>query len=139
MKIMGNGKGMTLIWGCIAVAAVFFTLRLSVGGGAESVSVEEAKQLLAQGRAVLVDVREKDEVDAGMLKGATWLPLSGLQSGDTEVMKNLESLGKTREILAYCRSGARSGRAAGILIAKGFKVRNLGGYESAKAGGLPSQ
>ena len=126
----------------IAGLFVFFTLRSSGLGGAGDfprVSADQARQLLSENKAILVDVREKEEVEAGMLKGALWLPLSGLQAGDAQTLKTLESIESGKEIIAYCRSGNRSARAAALLVEKGYRVRNLGGYEAAKAAGIPSQ
>ena len=55
----------------IAGLFVFFTLRSSGLGGAGDiprVSADQARKLLSENKAILVDVREKGEIEAGMLK-----------------------------------------------------------------------
>ena len=72
--------------------------------------------------AVLLDVREQDEWDAGHAPGAVHIPLGELPSRlgelpDTDV-----------GILAVaCRSGGRSSRAVAWLSQQGFDVANLDG------------
>ncbi|HTZ42289.1 MAG TPA: rhodanese-like domain-containing protein [Jatrophihabitans sp.] len=70
------------------------------------------------GRAILVDVREQDEWDAGHAPGAIHLPLAALDAG--------QLAGRGR-IVAVCRSGNRSRRAAALLTAAGIDVVNLAG------------
>jgi adenylyltransferase/sulfurtransferase len=67
----------------------------------------------------LIDVREPREWNIARLPGARLVPLGTLGQA-------LETLDRGREIVLYCRSGARSGRAAGQLQAAGFpRARNL--------------
>ncbi|MBK7581664.1 MAG: FAD-dependent oxidoreductase [Myxococcales bacterium] len=78
------------------------------------------------GRAdvVLVDVRERDEFEAGAVPGALSVPLS-------ELRQRIPELETVRELWVYCQSGKRSYDAARALQQRGFVVRNLpGGYES---------
>lgn len=84
------------------------------------VSGTEARKLVAEG-ALLVDVRSPDEFAAGHLAGARNVPVS-------ELSTRLDELGaKERSIIVYCRSGARSARAAGMLKRAGYsQVVNLG-------------
>jgi len=82
----------------------------------------ELHSLVSAGRApVLLDVREANEWKAGHLPGAVWIPLGQLAG-------RLAELDSARETVTYCRTGNRSGVAAGMLAGKGFrKVRNLAG------------
>ena len=76
---------------------------------------------ILHGGAQLVDVRETDEVAAGTLPGAVNIPLSEFADRYTE-------LDSARPVVLLCRSGARSGQAAGFLAANGFHdVTNLQG------------
>lgn len=85
----------------------------------------EVKERLEKGDEIAVlDVRTKEEYesDTGHLKVAILLPIQELERRYHE----LDSL-KAKEIVAYCRSGNRSGRAARFLAEKGFKVYNMVG------------
>lgn len=67
----------------------------------------------------LVDVREQWEWDLAHLDGAQHIPLGQLAARADELPRN-------EEIVVYCRSGARSDRAAQWLRQQGFEnVRNL--------------
>lgn len=79
----------------------------------------------------LLDVREQDEWDAGHIDGAQHIPLGELGARVGEVRKD-------RVVVAVCRSGSRSDRAAKGLRASGFEAENLDGGVTAWArSGLP--
>jgi phage shock protein E len=73
---------------------------------------------------VIFDVRTKEEYEGetGHLPGAILIPVQELQNH----YHDLDSL-KSKEIVAYCRSGVRSARASKFLGEKGFKVLNMVG------------
>lgn len=90
----------------------------------KEISVQELKMKLdSKENIVLVDVRESHEKAISDI-GGQLIPLSRFE---TDYVK-LESQ-KDAEIVLYCRSGGRSGQAAGFLVSKGFtNVTNvLGG------------
>ncbi|MGH9768509.1 MAG: rhodanese-like domain-containing protein [Blastocatellia bacterium] len=60
------------------------------------VSVEEAKKLVADGKAIIIDVRGPEAYKTSHIKGALDIPLSKLESGD---FKNVP---KDKRIIAYC-------------------------------------
>ncbi|HJZ48264.1 MAG TPA: molybdopterin-synthase adenylyltransferase MoeB [Roseiflexaceae bacterium] len=69
----------------------------------------------------LLDVREPNEWEIGHLPGATRISVNELQA-------RMNELDTAREMVVYCRSGARSGRAVDMLRAAGFrKVKNMTG------------
>jgi adenylyltransferase/sulfurtransferase len=69
----------------------------------------------------LLDVREANEWEIGRLPGATRISVHELQA-------RLNELDTAREMVVYCRSGVRSGRAVEMLKAAGFrKVKNMTG------------
>ena len=69
----------------------------------------------------LVDVREADEVAAGMLPGAVHIPLGDLGA-------RIGELDAGRRVVLVCRSGGRSTSAAELLTGAGFAdVVNLEG------------
>lgn len=88
-----------------------------------------ASQLFSNGGAVLLDVRESDEWEAGHAPGATHMPLGHLAP---------EGLTQDKVVVAVCRSGARSARATAQLQAVGIDARNLaGGMQAWTAACLP--
>ena len=76
--------------------------------------------------SVMIDVRTDEEWRAGYIEGAIHIPLSEIK----EDIENYE-ISKDEEILLYCRSGNRSGRAKVILDELGYtNVTNIGGIAS---------
>ncbi len=78
------------------------------------------------GTALLVDVRESGEWPGGVALFARLLPLSDL-TGARALWKPFLTETGDREILVYCASGARSGLAARLLTAEGWRATNTGG------------
>jgi sulfur-carrier protein adenylyltransferase/sulfurtransferase len=87
-------------------------------------SVLELKEMLDRGEPIsLLDVREPYEWDIGNLgpQGAKLIPLGDLP-------ERFEEIERDADLVVYCRSGARSARAADFLRAQGYeRVRNLDG------------
>ena len=68
----------------------------------------------------LIDVREEQEL-AFCSIGGELIPMG-------EVMDNLDKISKTKQVVFYCRSGARSGAVCQILVAEGYtNIYNLVG------------
>ena len=86
------------------------------------ISVSELKRRLDAGETLqIVDVREPWEVAIVALPGSTRIPLQQLPS-------RLKELRAGEPIVAMCKSGARSRRAAQFLQSAGFQdVVNLSG------------
>jgi len=82
------------------------------------------------GKAIIIDVREEDEIKDGMIKGAFWFPLSKIQVNQSKEITKIQELAKGKEIYLYCRSGNRSGKVKNYLHKSGVKAFNLGGYPS---------
>ena len=81
--------------------------------------------------AMLLDVREQDEWDAGHAPGADHVPMS-------EVPGDIGRLSVAPEILVICRSGARSRKVVGWLRTQGVNSVNVaGGMQSWAQAGLP--
>lgn len=118
----------------LVVVALFLGPRLLAG---EIIPAQEAAGRIATGKAVLVDVREPAEwADTGVAEPAVLLSLSDLR-GERTQWKNFLEQNKDKELILYCRSGNRSGIAAGILAKEGFKVANAGGFKHWAGAGLP--
>lgn len=104
------------------------------GNGAPGLTTPaEAHALARTGAAVLLDVREAAEFSAGHAPGALHQPLIALVAG---VPLPPGAAGRT--VLAICRSGNRSQRAAELLAQRGVAVLNMAGGMNAWAeAGLP--
>src|SRR5438876_4128864 len=89
--------------------------------GVPEIQVEELKRRLDSGEDVFVlDVREPHEYQICNINGYL-IPLGDLP-------KRVHELDSSREIVAHCRSGARSAKAVDFLRQAGFKkVHNLAG------------
>src|SRR5882757_7421396 len=75
---------------------------------------QEVKKAVADGKAVLLDVREKDEWDAGHLKDAKLLPLSTLKGG-AKAEDVAKVAPKDKIVYCHCGSGVRCLKAADEL------------------------
>lgn len=107
------------------------------GADAPAVAPAEAAKRVADGKAMLVDVREPAEwAETGVAAPAALLPLSDL-NGDRKLWKEFLEKNRDKELILYCRSGNRSGRAAAILAGEGFRTANAGGFGDWQAAGLP--
>jgi len=82
----------------------------------------ELKDLLDKSeRIFLLDVREPQEWQICRIPGAHLIPLGQLPA-------NMNQLNSADNIVAYCRSGVRSGKAVDLLRKSGFqKIKNLKG------------
>lgn len=89
----------------------------------------------SSGEAVIVDVREQDEWDAGHIEGAIFIPLGQLEKRIAEL-----DAYKGQTVILQCRSGRRSAAATGILTKAGFeKAHNMtGGILAWSKAGLPT-
>ncbi len=75
---------------------------------------------IQNGKAQLVDIREKDEWDKAHFKCAIHLPLSDLKKGvGIDVLKNIRQ--NNKKIYLHCRSGNRAKQAEAILAQYGCK------------------
>lgn len=104
---------------------------------ASVVAPAEAARRVADGKAVLVDVREPAEwAETGVAAPAALLPLSDL-TGDRKQWREFLEIHRDQELILYCRSGHRAGRAAAILAGEGFKAANAGGFADWQSANLP--
>jgi rhodanese-related sulfurtransferase len=95
---------------------------------------------MAKKEAVLVDVREKSEWDAGHLEGALLVPLSWLReasAGEKFSERLAEKLPAKKILYLHCRSGRRVLAAASILRKQGYDARPLkAGFEALRDAGF---
>ncbi len=85
-------------------------------------------------RPAIVDVREKQETDAGVLPGAKQVPRGFLELRIEEAVPD-----RNADVVLYCAGGTRSLLAAKTLQDMGYtKVRSMaGGFSAWKDAGLP--
>lgn len=88
----------------------------------ETTTVEQLKARLDAGEKLhLIDVREDEEVAAGMIPGAKHIRLGTLPDRLAEIPKD-------EEVIFICRSGGRSGRACEYLSELGYdRIVNMAG------------
>jgi len=106
-------SGIMLLWS-------FFGNRFR---GIKEVNTSDALQLINHKDAIVLDVRERSEYDAGHVLNAKFIPLGKLK----ERMGELEKY-RDQPIVVVCRSGNRSGTACFLLAKQGFsQAYNLAG------------
>lgn len=90
----------------------------------------DAKRRVDEG-AMLLDVRNPDEWEAGHVEGATWIPMNQLVERQGELPPD-------REIVVICKVGGRSSRVAEALVNAGYDAANIaGGAEAWQQAGFP--
>jgi rhodanese-related sulfurtransferase len=100
----------------------------------------DAAKLVADGQAVLVDVREPAEwFQTGVATPAVLLPQSDFENAQFEWKPFLEKAPKDKMLILYCRTGKRAGSIASALAEKGYKVANAGGLQEWIEAGLPTR
>ena len=98
---------------------VFFLLKFFLGGKIDKDA--DLTALIASG-ALLIDVRTPGEFAGSHIKGAINIPVSGIATGIQKKAKD-----KSKHIIVYCHSGARSGAAKKTLQNAGYtNVINAG-------------
>jgi rhodanese-related sulfurtransferase len=94
------------------------------------IDVDDAQQRTAAG-ALLLDVRNPDEWDAGHAPDSMWIPMAELTARQDEVPHD-------RDVVVICRSGARSARVTAALNAADYDAVNVaGGLQAWAAAGHP--
>lgn len=123
----------------IAILALFLLLLFTLAGcgsreedtkntaSYQQITAEEAKSMMEeQPDAVILDVREQDEYDAGHIPGAVLLPV-GTINEETAASAIPE---KDTVVLVYCRSGNRSKTASQALADLGYsRIYEFGGIK----------
>lgn len=140
MKRANKIVGRRLFVSIVAIAALMMA---TVSSAAEHTkdSLETVKKNLDEKKAVLLDVREQREWDAGHLAWAALLPLSNLrEKAESKDLANelRDKLPGDKIIYCHCRSGGRVLPASDILKRFGYDVRPLkAGYQNLLEAGFP--
>ena len=109
---------------CAAPAAAASPTPTATPAAYKKISAADAKARMDSGDEIIIlDVRTKEEYDAGHIKGAILVPNETIIDEQPELLPDLDA-----EILVYCRSGNRSAQAANKLLAIGYTyVVDFGG------------
>ncbi len=106
---------------------VIFLLTISLCGcgtkkeSYQYTSDKEVESLMLNNDFIIIDVRTKEEYDAGHIKDAINIPYD-------EINENT-ILDKNSLIFVYCRSGNRSNIAKNTLSKLGYNVYDLGAFD----------
>jgi rhodanese-related sulfurtransferase len=103
------------------------------------VTPAQAKDLIARGNTLVVDVRDSAEVAAsGKVQGAVNVSRGMLEfRADPDSPYHDKAFDKSKTVIVYCASGGRSALAGKVLKDFGFQdVHNLGAFKDwAESGG----
>jgi adenylyltransferase/sulfurtransferase len=93
-----------------------------------TISVQDLKEMQDAGKEFyLVDVREPNEFEIVSIPGATLIPKDRVLSGEA-----LADLPQDKQVILYCKTGARSAEALAVLKGAGFSdAVHVGGGVSA--------
>ena len=91
----------------------------------EPITIPELERLVEEDAVEVLDVREKEERDAGYIPGSRHIPYRLLRAlGD--------GVGRDRPVVTICETGARAAIAASVLAARGIDARPV------LSGGVPA-
>jgi sulfur-carrier protein adenylyltransferase/sulfurtransferase len=100
----------------------------------DEIDASRARELLTEGDAATVDVRERDEWEEGHIPGAVHIPRGSLEGRIEKAVPD-----RSQAIVVYCAGGSRSAFAARTLEELGYEnVTSLaGGFTDWKRNGFP--
>jgi len=103
------------------------------------ITPDKARDLIAKGNTLIVDVRDAPEVEKnGKVAGAVNVSRGMLEfRADPESPYHDKNFSKDRTVILYCASGGRSALSGKVLKDMGYKeVYNLGAFKDwAESGG----
>ena len=107
---------------------------MSLSGRTAGVSADEAVRLMNREKAVVLDVSEPEEFSKGHVVGSKNLPVGQIAADAKGLPSN-----KTLPLVLVCPTGARAGRAAGLLKKLGYDKTHVlqGGLASWREANLP--
>ena len=103
------------------------------------ITPEQAREMMAKGNTLIVDVRDGPEVEkSGKIAGALHVSRGMLEfRADAETPYHDKNFDKGKTVIVYCASGGRSALSGKVLKDMGYAhVYNLGAFKDwAEAGG----
>lgn len=99
-----------------------------------TIEPKDARMLVAEGKAIVLDVRSPEEYAEGHIAGARNVSIN-----DAGFARTIEMLNRDDAYVVYCMGGGRAGRAVSLMEKLGFKyAKNLaGGITAWKSAHLP--
>ena len=96
-------------------------------GSYQTITQEEAKEMMDSQEVIILDVREQGEYDSGHIPGAVLLSVGTIdETTAAEVIPEKDST-----VLVYCRSGNRSKTASSTLAELGYtSIYEFGGINT---------
>lgn len=116
-----------LLYALLVIASIWMiNYALAVGGDTQI--AQNAWPLIEDG-ALLIDVRTEEEFSQGHIEGAI-----NISHEQTDALVSAIGNDKHRNVVVYCRSGNRSGKAQKALEGLGYTgIFNATGFEAIKA------
>lgn len=124
-----------LILAVVIITSILF--RFVFASSLESIKPIDAQKMVTEKKAIILDVRESEELKEGKVKDAIVIAKSLMDNNKEAWGREIAKLPKDKTIIVYCRSGRRSGIVGEELVKKGFKVLNMGGFSTWKSSGFP--
>ena len=124
-----------LVLAALASGGYFLWPWISRGaGGGNEVGPMAAVQLINRRNAVVLDVREQGEFNAGHISGAKNFPVASIEKRASDLKKYAK-----KPVLVSCASGSRSRAASATLRKIGFEDVHVlsGGITAWKQANLP--
>ncbi len=121
-----------LCGGFMLLLALFIRNEMRRGG--HSVTTQQLVELVNKENALVLDVRDKKDFDAGHIVDAVNIPFASLASHLDEIKKH-----RDRSVVVACKMGQHSGNAGVLLRKHGFQnvVRLAGGLAEWRNQSLP--
>ena len=108
--------------GTFALLLALF-VRNEMRRGGETIGIQQMVELVNREGAIVLDVRDRKEFEAGHIVGAVNIPFANLESRADELRKHGE-----KPIIVACRMGQHAGAAGTLLRKRGFQnVSRLAG------------
>lgn len=118
-------------WNAVALVLVAAGTQGVLAEDAKPDSLDTVKKNVAEKKALILDVREQSEWDAGHLKDAKLLSVTKIRAGADPKATIPDAAKPGTIIYCHCKAGRRAADAAEILRKKGYDARPLKeGYEA---------
>lgn len=89
-----------------------------------NIGPSEVAKIVKEKNAILIDVRTPEEINEGIIEGATVF----VDYKNANFASEIAKLDKSKTYIVYCRSGGRSAGASEMMIGQGFQsIYNLEG------------
>jgi|TARA_B100001059_G_scaffold16561_1_gene13652 rhodanese-related sulfurtransferase len=130
IEFIGNHLVLSAMWLATVAAIIFYHQRTA----SAAVGPQQAVMLINRKDAVVVDIRDKKEFDAGHIVDSINIPLAKLKQRVSELKKH-----KDKPVLVVCKLGQHSGDAAKTLEEAGHSevIRLSGGVTEWKSQSYP--